>query len=256
MVNKPDYSQASKHYDAARRADKPHVSWWINKLLDAGNLCSGKRLLDLGCGTGRWTIPLVEKSGCEAIGIDTSSAMLGQARAKDVTGRIEWRLGDAHSPDVSEASFDCVLMSYVLHHLHDPLQSFRAVFSALKPGGAFLLRQPTLDQIIDDPAHRFFPEAVTIDRQRMPFGAEITDWLKKTGFERVAVEPVRMKTNNSPQDWLLEVKPRVCSTFHLMSDEAFANGLALLREYIVAHPDDPWLMEDSMSLFSAYKPKT
>jgi len=252
--NKADYSQISEVYDAARTADRPHVEWWLRRLAEAGRLGAGKRLLDLGCGTGRWTIPLAERTGCEAVGVDSSPEMLAKARAKDEKRRVTWLLGDVLAPPVPPESCDCVLMSLMLHHLEEPVAAFRAAFAALRPGGALLVRQGTLEQIVDDPAHRFFPEAATIDRKRTPFRVEVETWLAEAGFEGVEAEVVRQRTHSSPQDWLLEAEPRVCSVFRLISDEAHARGLARLRDYIAAHPDDPWLVEEPLTLFVGRKP--
>jgi ubiquinone/menaquinone biosynthesis C-methylase UbiE len=252
--NRADYSQIAEVYDAARTMDRPHIAWWLTRLADGGRLGPGKRLLDLGCGTGRWVIPLVERTGCDAVGLDNSPEMLAKARAKDKAGRITWLLGDVISPPVAPGSFDCALMSLMLHHLDHPPAAFRAAFAALRPGGALLIRQGTMEDIVDDPAHRFFPEAITIDRKRVPFRAEVEMWLNEAGFTDIHGEAVRQRTHHSPQDWLLEAEPRVCSVFRLMSDDAHARGLARLREYIAAHPDDPWLVEESLSLFCARKP--
>jgi len=252
---KADYSQISEVYDTARTTDRPHISWWLNRLAELGGLGPGKRLLDLGCGTGRWTLLLVEKSGCEAVGVDNSPKMLEKARAKDKTGRITWLLGEVYSPPVPPESFDCALMSLMLHHLDDPIAAFRAALAALRPGGILLIRQGTFEQILDDPAHRFFPEAVEIDRKRTPTAAQVEACLRQADFEDILTELVTMRTHNSPQDWLLEVEPRVCSVLRLISENSFQRGLALLREHIEKHPDDPWLVEEPMTLFAARKPR-
>lgn len=249
-----DYDEIARVYDAARPPNRPHVEWWLARMAEAGGLGPGKRLLDLGCGTGRWTLLLVERTGCEAVGVDRSPEMLAQARAKNAAGRITWRHGDITHPPVAPGTFDCALMSLMLHHLDDPAAACRAAFAALRPGGALLIRQGTLEQIVDDPAHRFFPEALTLDRKRTPLRAEVIAWLVEAGFTAIAAEPVRRRTHTSPRDWLLEVEPRVCSVFRLMSDEAFARGLARLREHIENHPEDPWLVEESMTLFIGRKP--
>jgi len=252
---KADYSEIAPVYDAARGMDRPHIAWWLTRLADRGRLGPGKRLLDLGCGTGRWTIPLVERTGCRALGVDNSAAMLVKARAKDATGRITWLLGDVLAPPVAPESFDCALMSLMLHHLDEPVAAFRAAFAALRSGGVLLIRQGTLEQIADEPAHRFFPEAITIDRKRTPFRVEVESSLEEAGFDEIETEVVRMRTHRSAEDWLLEAEPRVCSVFRLISDQAHARGLARLREYIASHPDDPWLVEESMTLFSARRPE-
>jgi ubiquinone/menaquinone biosynthesis C-methylase UbiE len=53
----------------------------------------GMLVLDIGCGTGT-QLHLYRKAGCQAFGIDTSSAMLAVARQK-LGGDAELRLGDA-----------------------------------------------------------------------------------------------------------------------------------------------------------------
>jgi ubiquinone/menaquinone biosynthesis C-methylase UbiE len=249
-----DYSEIAEVYDAARRPDKPHIEWWLVRLAQAGGLASGKRLLDLGCGTGRWTIALVERTGCRAVGVDRSPEMLAEARAKDRTGGIEWIVGDVNGPPVEPASFDCALMSLMLHHLPEPLVAFRAALAALRPGGVLLVRQGTLEQIMGDVTHRFFPETLTIDRKRTPLGAEVEMWLRQAGFVEVAAERTRLRQHDSPQEWLLEVEPRVCSVLRMISDEAHARGLARLREHIENHPDDPSLVMLEMTLFIGRRP--
>jgi hypothetical protein len=116
-------------------------------------------------------------------------------------------------------------------------------------------RQRTLEDILDDPAHRFLPEAVTIDRKRTPFRAEVGARLVEAGFAAIAVEPVRVRTHVSSGDWLPEAEPKVCSVFRVISGEAHARGLTGLRKYIAAHPDDRLLLEESMTLFTGRGPE-
>jgi len=246
-----DYSGIAGVYDGARPIDRPHVGWWLARLAQKGGLGPGKRLLDLGCGTGRWTIPLAERTGCAAFGLDASREMLARAREKDRGARVLWLLGDAHAPPLRPGSFDCALMSLMLHHLADPPRAFRAAHSLLRGDGVLLVRQGTLEQILDDPAHRFFTEAVEADRRRTPRRAEVEASLAAAGFTRVEVEEIRLRTHNRPEEWLVEAESRVCSVFRLVGPEAHARGLARLRDHVREHPDDPWLLEESMTLFVA-----
>jgi len=191
---KADYSQIAEVYDQARPGDSPHLEWWFRRLAEVGRLGPGKRLLDLGCGTGRWTIPLAARTGCDAVGVDSSQKMLERARQKDRGGRVAWLLGDVERLELESESFDCALMSLMMHHLEDHLSTFRGVLRVLRPGGVFLIRQGTLEQIANDPWHRFFPEALTIDRKRTPLRAETEWWLREAGFELIEVEEVRQLT--------------------------------------------------------------
>jgi ubiquinone/menaquinone biosynthesis C-methylase UbiE len=252
---KADYSQIAEVYDEARPSDSPHLMWWFERVAEAGELGPGKRLIDLGCGTGRWTIPLVERTGCEAVGIDSSRGMLQKARVKDTAGRIEWLLGDVEHPQVGPESFDCAFMSLMMHHLEDHLGTFERVRHLLRPGGIFLIRQGTLEQIMDDVFHRFFPEALAIDRKRTPFRAEIEHWLAEAGFQDVRVEKVTQTSYPDVERLKKEVRMRVCSVLRLIDDEAFQRGLPRFDAYVSANPDDPWVQQDLFTLFSARKPR-
>ncbi len=263
-TGKADYSQIAEVYDEVRRSDLPHIVWWITKIAMEGKLGPGKRFIDLGCGTGRWTIPLAERTGCEAVGLDKSRAMLERARAKDTADRVTWIEGDCEQlgrskllPNgvVEPGTFDCALMSLMMHHLEDHLNTFRGVFRILKPGGVLLVRQGTLEDILRDPMHRFFPEVVTIDRRRTPFRSEIEWWLGKAGFDPVEVETLKQHTYSSNMRLLEEIEKRVASAMRMIDDEAFAAGLDRLKAYLRRPADDPSIRDSLFTLFTARKPE-
>ncbi|NIR00328.1 MAG: methyltransferase domain-containing protein [Gemmatimonadales bacterium] len=252
---KADYREISEVYDEVRRGDLPHIAWWIAKLAAEGRLSKGKRLIELGCGTGRWTIPLARRTGCEAVGLDSSAAMLEKARAKDADGRVTWVEGDCESLALEPGSFDCALMVLMMHHLEDHLKAFQGVFRALKRGGVFLIRQGTLEDILRDPMHRFFPEAVTIDRKRTPFRGEIEHWLSQAGFGPVRAETFKQHTYATNMRMLEEIQKKVASVLRLMNEEAYEAGMERLTAHLRRHTDDPSMRDSQFTLFVARRPE-
>jgi SAM-dependent methyltransferase len=100
----------------------------------------GRRLLDLGCGTGKGAIPLAE-DGFEVTGVDSSARMLEVARAKPGAERVEFVVGDARDlPPLGP--FDAVLSTgAVLNYLADEDElaaAFRSTARVLAPGGLFV----------------------------------------------------------------------------------------------------------------------
>jgi 2-polyprenyl-6-hydroxyphenyl methylase/3-demethylubiquinone-9 3-methyltransferase len=88
----------------------------------------GRRVLDLGCGKGRFARPLAE-AGAEVYGIDLSAAMLAEARG------IERVRGSARRLPFAAGTFDAVIAVEVLEHvaaIDDALAETRRV---LRPGG-------------------------------------------------------------------------------------------------------------------------
>jgi ubiquinone/menaquinone biosynthesis C-methylase UbiE len=190
------------------------------------------------------------------VGVDSSAEMLERAREKDRNGRVTWVEGDVEYLDmIDPESCDCALMSLMMHHVHDHLTTFQGVYRILRPGGVLLIRQGTLEQIMNDVTHRFFPETVSIDLARTPLRCQIESWLRRAGFEDMGSELVK-QTSYPSDEWLLKgLRLRVCSALRMISDEAFAAGIRRLEEYLSDHPEDDSLRQDLFTLFSARRPQ-
>ena len=95
----------------------------------------GERILDAGCGTGQLTAEIAA-SGAEVTGIDSSAAMIEQARRNAPTVRFE--VGDIrHLP--YRAEFDAVFSNAVLHWVPEADEAAESFARALKPGGRVVI---------------------------------------------------------------------------------------------------------------------
>ncbi|EFR00581.1 hypothetical protein MGYG_03586 [Nannizzia gypsea CBS 118893] len=101
------------------------------------------KYVDLGCGTGRNTLPLAQHAPkANVVGVDPSEKMLALAHkrtadASNVTLEMYDLLGPT-GPPASALEADGVISTLVLEHV--PMQDFfKAVTSMLKPGGALLI---------------------------------------------------------------------------------------------------------------------
>ncbi len=95
-------------------------------VLNAIGPVEGKRVLEIACGTGRFTVMLAER-GADIIGLDISSAMLQQGRHKahnaGVDDHLEFMRGDAARLPFPDDYFDTVF-AMRFFHLADTPASF------------------------------------------------------------------------------------------------------------------------------------
>jgi SAM-dependent methyltransferase len=105
---------------------------------------AGERVLDVGCGVGRWSRMLAAR-GAMVTGVDLSPTMIAEARrralAEGVAARCQFEVQDLSNLSVG-GEFDLVLGVTVLQHILDP-EALRAALvgmhARLRPGGRMIL---------------------------------------------------------------------------------------------------------------------
>ena len=134
------------------------------------------RVLELGCGTGRLTIP-VARAGAQIVGIDRSEPMLARARQRVKRGKLQRRLqlvrGDIRFLPFRRP-FDMVLAPYgMLQSLlreRDLQATLAAVHRVLKKGGTF-----GVELVADLPSWQEYEKRISLKGwRRRPGGAHVT----------------------------------------------------------------------------------
>ncbi len=101
---------------------------------------AGMKILDVGCGTGNFSIKLAEM-GCKVVGIDVSDEMLDKARkkakAKDLN--IEFHIMDVYNLDFSHETFDGVFSMAAFEFIKEPQNAYEEMYRVLKKNGHMLI---------------------------------------------------------------------------------------------------------------------
>lgn len=137
------FNQGARHYDRIGSLGSFGTGHWYRKraLLRAG-LRPGMKVLDVACGTGAVTRAILNVLAGEGsvVGLDPSTGMLAEARAKVGAHFVQGQAEDLPFP---EASFDFLSMGYALRHVMDLDRAFAEYRRVLKPGGRVLLLEIT-----------------------------------------------------------------------------------------------------------------
>jgi len=172
-------------YDQGRDHGPAVTEQWMNAVAMHVEAAGVRDILDLGCGTGRFTQALAEKFDARVFGIDPSMKMLSQAQAKRTDNRVAYALGTAEAIPLPAATVDMVFISMVFHHFTDRQRAAEECRRALRDNGRVFLRTSCPENIALYPYVPFFPSTLAVLKDRLP---SLDD--QSRAFEAAAFRPI------------------------------------------------------------------
>jgi len=144
----------------------------------------GARVLDIGCGSGSFTV-LLQRAGYVVSGVDISERMIAIGR-KNHPG-LDLVAGDAENLPFGDESVDGVLLSAIAHHFPDPRRLARETMRVLKRGGRFVAFDPNRMNpfmwLYRDRASPFYSPIGVTENERPVLAWELADVFRQVGFE-------------------------------------------------------------------------
>jgi ubiquinone/menaquinone biosynthesis C-methylase UbiE len=186
-----DETEIPATYDKARALAPETVRLWQDLLSAHIDRAGISLVLDLGCGTGRFSELLATHFGVQVIGIDPSLKMLEQARCKPSVGNVAYWQGSAEALPLSDGCADLVFMSMVYHHFTDPTAAARECHRVLRQGGYACMRNSTRES---DFPHRHFPALQVLIDSDLPSRRYIESVFAVGGFTPVLHQVVTQVT--------------------------------------------------------------
>jgi ubiquinone/menaquinone biosynthesis C-methylase UbiE len=230
------YNSIGSSYNSTRQAD-PHIA---ERLIHQLVPKESGRYLDIGCGTGNYTIWLSQQ-GINFWGVDPSNAMLCEARQHASRDEVIWLEGTADSIPVESLFFDGGIATLTIHHWPDLTNAFQELSRVLKPGSQLILFTALPEQMERYWLNHYFPRMMEASIRQMPTLTAIIQ--AANDFEIVTTESYTIQPHisdlflyagkNEPQLYLDTVVRRGISSF---SSVAYADevviGLDMLRNDI------------------------
>lgn len=189
-----------------------------------------QRILEVGCGTGRWLVELRPVTQ-HIFGLDLSPGMLRQARQESMS--LALACGEAGQLPFPNASFDFVYCVNALHHFSQPRAFVAEARRLLRPGGALAIvgMDPHAGRE-DWFLYHYFEGTYEADLRRFPSSGTMLDWLIAAGFERAEWRVAeRIRHQHVGREVLADhfVQKHGTSQLTLLTDEAYAAGLARIE---------------------------
>ncbi|MEA1896918.1 MAG: class I SAM-dependent methyltransferase [Bacteroidota bacterium] len=105
-------------------------------------MTAGKKILEIGCGTGEFTKRIVP-SGADITAIDISPDLLEVARETIPNATVRFHIQNVEKLDFEDGCFDVVIGSSILHHLNLK-PALKEIYRVLKIGGVVVFTEPNM----------------------------------------------------------------------------------------------------------------
>jgi SAM-dependent methyltransferase len=213
------FGNIADEYDRLRPVDE---NWWevFEVLAEEGDLV-GRRVLEVGCGTGRLAAALTER-GARVWAVDPEPEML--ARARENAPGVRFKQAAAEALPFKPAWFERAVARLVLHLVARPA-AFRELARVLQPDGVAVFATFAPDVFGQHWADACFPELEAIDRGRFPTEGELVRDLQEAGFRDVRVRALAQQATITRAEALERLRGRYISTLDLLDEAAFQAGL-------------------------------
>lgn len=165
-----DASQYIDYLGLAPSSEKGHT--YKRQTYELVGLGPHRRILDLGCGTGKDTIAMARQMGGsgEVVGVDLRETMVAEARrcAEGMGLPVRFEVANAVSLPFPDSSFDGCRADQVFQHLSDPEAALAEMVRVVRPGSPIVVTDPDYGSAVLDVHDR------TVARKIQAFLSDMT----------------------------------------------------------------------------------
>lgn len=226
-----DETNIAAVYDSGRSYSPEILQQWLNLLSAYVPKDGVSRIIDLGCGTGRYSEPLSAHFQADVIGIDPSEKMLEEARKKSSRPTVIFKQASGEKLPVEERSTDMVFMSMVFHHLANPEHTAHECHRVLRDSGYVCIRNGTVDAIETFPYVKFFRGIRPLIEEQLVSRNQMKSVFMDAGFDTIAHKVIACQISPSWCSFADKMAMRADSFLACLPDDDFHAGITLLRAH-------------------------
>ena len=226
-----DTTEIPVAYDRGRDHGPEVLQLWMNVVSSCAGTQRINTILDLGCGTGRFSEALAAHFDAEVVGVDPSMKMLEQARGKPRDRRLRYEIGRGEAIPLPDNSVDLIFMSMIFHHFDDPLIAARECRRVLRDGAAAFLRAGTRELIPSYPYVEFFPGSRPILEDCLPTAPFVREVFESAGFSMVSSDVVIQQVAADYAAYAEKLSAGADSVLARLSRSDFEAGIEAMRAH-------------------------
>lgn len=237
-------------YDRGRDYGPEVLQLWMNIVSSYVEKQRINTILDLGCGTGRFSEALAVHLDAEVIGIDPSKKMLEQAQRKLRDRRVRYEPGCGEAIPLPNNSVDLIFMSMIFHHFNNPILAGRECRRVLTQGATAFLRTGTRERISSYPYVDFFPASRPIMEDCLPTSAFIREIFESAGFSTVTSDVFIQQIAPNYAAYIERLSAGADSILARLSQSDFEAGIEAMRSHAARTGEQPVFEPIDVFVFS------
>lgn len=226
-----DLTDIPAAYDRGRDHGPEVLNLWMNAIQAHLEGEAITRILDLGCGTGRFSGALAIQFDAEVIGIDPSIKMLDVARSKARDGRVRYKRGAAEAIPLPSSSVDMIFISMSFHHFRDVGIATRECRRVLRERGKLFLRAGSREEVPSYPYVPFFPSTRAMLEELLLDRGGVRAAFEHAGFQMISAEIITQVVASSWLAYADKLSAGGDSVLARLSRQELEKGLAAMRSF-------------------------
>src|SRR5215813_614902 len=230
-----DQTSIAENYNRGRDHGADFLQQWMSVVSNRVDPEGVHDILDLGCGTGRFSHALARTFDANLMGIDPSTKMLQQARGSS-NSRVVFANGFGEAVPLPAESMDLIFISMAFHHFTDPGMVAEECRRVLRRHGRVCLRTASLEKIPMYPYVPFFPTSRKLLEQRLPSLTFQREVFEEACFRTLSYEVVTQTIAADYSSYADKLSLKADSILASLDDSDFEAGLQALRAAATTMP--------------------
>lgn len=218
-------------YDLGRTHGPEVLDLWMDAVAKYVADRAPSTILDLGCGTGRFSDALATRFGTLVLGVDPSRKMLEQARGKRTNGTVQYICGSGEAVPLVANTIDLIFISMVFHHFSSPAKAAQECLRVGRKGAILFVRAGTVEHIPAYPYVEFIPSTVPLLYERLNSKKDITRTFDAAGFSLVAADVLVQQIAPTHAAYADELAAGGDSILASLNARELTDGLNALRRH-------------------------